>query len=102
MKAWAIEAGRSLFNVGPLRPFQAGTTKYVESVLSAEVSSVPGGFGPKIISFLDNAIQAQGKKSVIYICLGSMFWFVVALVSLLLYAYSSLGHSLILNICGPF
>lgn len=76
LSAWGASLDKPMFNVGPLRPFENGA-KYSEKALATEVANVPGGFGVKVMTFLDTALKTHGKQTAIYISFGSMFWYVV-------------------------
>lgn len=62
------------FNIGPLLPFQDGTTNFSASTLEAEMRSAPPGVGDAVMSFLDKVLVSRGEESAVYICLGSTFW----------------------------
>ena len=82
--AWIAEMNnRPLFSLGPLMPLQAGTSKFSQASLDAEIASAPGGMGgdPKVnagkkaVQFLNNALQKYGEHSVVYISFGTFFWY---------------------------
>lgn len=76
MDAWAKELGKSVYNLGPMRSFKIGSTAFPQAALDGEVANAPGGIGIKVMQFLNEMLQVKGKQSVVYICLGSMFWWV--------------------------
>lgn len=73
--AWAAESGKPVYNVGPMRPFKAGTTDFAEAALAVEMAATPPGVGAKVMSFLDSALRTKGEDSVVYICLGTHSWY---------------------------
>lgn len=103
MDKWAAESGRLIFNLGPMRPLIPGTTDMPESSLDAEIAASPPGVGAKVISFLDEMLHAKGRESVVYICLGSMFWYVIYRLGLSTRGLTRLGDvgpSLTPSLCG--
>lgn len=74
INAWATELNKPVHNIGPLRPFTPGTTDFSKATLAAEIDTAPPGVGAKVKSFLDEKLSTLGECSVVYICLGSMFW----------------------------
>ena len=72
--AWAAESNKPVYNLGPMRPFTPGTTDFSQATLTAEIATAPLGVGVKAKSFLDEKLSTLGECSVIYICLGSVFW----------------------------
>ncbi|KZW02221.1 UDP-Glycosyltransferase/glycogen phosphorylase [Exidia glandulosa HHB12029] len=70
----AAERGKPAFHLGPLLPFQDGTTKFSRAALEAEIATAPPGIAATIQDFLDKHRDAKGACSVVYICFGTHYW----------------------------
>ncbi|KAI5116141.1 hypothetical protein M0805_006322 [Coniferiporia weirii] len=69
LEDWFSETGRPVYSVGPLIPFanlKAGNNSLIDSASNGEKS--------KVISFLDNALNKYGERSLLYISFGTIYW----------------------------
>lgn len=73
--AWAAFRGISIYHMGPMRPFEPGTTTFDYVSKSTELAASGPGVGDHVTTFLDNALNAHGERSVFYISFGSQFWY---------------------------
>jgi hypothetical protein len=70
------ENGRPAFHLGPTIPLQPGTSNFSKKLLDEEMAAAPSGVGDKVQTFLDSTLKSRGERCIIYICFGSMFWYV--------------------------
>ncbi|EIW63123.1 UDP-Glycosyltransferase/glycogen phosphorylase [Trametes versicolor FP-101664 SS1] len=66
VRKWYAETGRSAYVCGPLLPPKSATAKAKEQQQSKEAT--------EISAFLDTTLKTSGKKSLLYISFGSIFW----------------------------
>ncbi|KAA8645190.1 hypothetical protein EYZ11_011527 [Aspergillus tanneri] len=72
---WIARRGdRKTFHLGPMMPFEPGAHRFSQSAIEAELASMPSSEGMQTVQFLDQALEAHGPRSVVYISFGTEHW----------------------------
>lgn len=76
--AWSNAKGHPTFHVGPVLPFkEPGSTSFSLRAADGEKAAAPPGAADAVTLFLDRALKEKGEASVVYICFGTHFWYVL-------------------------
>ncbi|KAB8211530.1 hypothetical protein BDV34DRAFT_219486 [Aspergillus parasiticus] len=70
----ARRGGRKTFHLGPMMPFRPGATRFSQSVIDAELASMPNSDGVRSLQFLDQVLENYGPRSLVYISFGTEQW----------------------------